>query len=258
MLNLIAAIPTVIKAVGKVTSLFRKGQKTVEEITGAPSKASTPEELRTEVGSMPPDQQNRWVEIMAKEVEMYAAQNERLATEIGLIDSNITGKLSEDAASDIAIMRMTTRPWAVRWMVYYVLFPFFLVVIDAVQNVLVTWLPFLQKWITPFGTFEYVFGVMKYPAQVDAGTLEKLAQMFSAQGGPATFAGTLYMDSIPWVVSVILGYMGLREVGKYKGYADNPPAESLAAAKPSVLTVAGKTISGGANLVSKVVGWFKK
>lgn len=258
MLQLIAAIPTIITAVSKVSELFKKGRDTVQEVTGEPSQASTPEELQTEVQQLAPEQQNRWAEVMAKEVDKYTAENERLATEIGLIDANITAKISKEAASKIAIMRMTTRPWSVRCMVLYVLFPFFLVIIDMIQHLILAWLPFLDRWIDPFNSFEYVFGVMKWPDNIDAGTLDRLASLFSSQGGPATFAGELYMQSIPWVVSIILGYMGLREVGKWRGTADKAPESTLTGGKASPVSVVAQTLSEGVNLVSSIRSWFKK
>jgi hypothetical protein len=258
MLQLLAAIPTIITAVSKVSELFKKGRDTVQEVTGEPSRASTPDELQTEVQQLPPDQQNRWAEVMAKEVDKYVAENERLAVEIGLVDANITSKISQEAASKIALMRMTTRPWAVKCMVLYVLFPFFLVIVDLVQHLILAWLPFLDRWIDPFNSFEYVFGVMKWPENVNAGTLDKLASLFSSQGGPATFAGELYMESIPWVVSIILGYMGLREVGKWKGTADEAPQIGAVGGKPSTLSVVTQTLSDGVDLVSNIRSWFKK
>jgi len=103
MMQLIAAIPTIISAVGKVTALFRKGQDAVAQVSGEASRASTPEELQREVQGMSADQQNRWAEIMAREVDRYAAENQRLATEIGLVDAQITGKLDQASASKIAM-----------------------------------------------------------------------------------------------------------------------------------------------------------
>lgn len=258
MLQFLAAIPTIISAVSKVSNLFKKGQEVVEEVTGNPSQASTPEELQTEIENLPDETKNKWAEIMAKEVEKYAAQNERLAIEIGMVDQNITGKVSADAASEIALMRMTTRPWAVRWMVYYVLFPFFLVLVDLIQILIITWLPFLGKWITPFNSFEYVFGVMKWPENLDVGKWEQIVALFSNNGGPKTFAGQLYIDSIPWVVSIILGYMGLREVGKWKGTADKPPETPLSSQKVSPTSIVSDTLTQGVNLVSQIRTWFKR
>jgi hypothetical protein len=133
-----------------------------------------------------------------------------------------------------------------------------LVLIDLVQHLIVTWLPLLDRWIKPFNSFEYVFGVMKWPENMNASTLDKLATLFSSQGGPATFAGELYMQSIPWVVSIILGYMGLREVGKWKGYADKSPESSVGGSKPAPMTVVSQTLSQGVSLVSNVRAWFKK
>ncbi|GAB3033454.1 hypothetical protein [Bowmanella dokdonensis] len=256
MMQLIAAIPNIFSAINKVSDLFGKGRQTVQQITGQASVASTPEELQTEVQQMSLDQQNRWAEIMAREVDQYLAQNERLGVEIGLVDSHITSKLDASAASKIALMRMTTRPWAVRWMVYYVMFPFFLVVIDLIQNLLVTWLPFLQRWIQPFNAFEYVFGVMRWPDHPDPGLMSGLAQLFSQGQGPVTFAGQLYMESIPWVVGIIVSYMGLREIGKIKGVADKKPEGQLqSASPPSVVTEA---LHQGVSLVGNIRSWFKK
>jgi hypothetical protein len=257
MIQLLAAIPSIITAVGKVTELFKKGKETIETVSGKPSVASTPDELQTEVEALPADQQNRWAEIMAKQVDLYAKQNERLAIEIGLVDQNITSKLEPEAANKIAMLRMTTRPWTVRLMVHYVLFPFYLVVVDLAQNILLAWLPFLKTklGIAQFNAFEYVFGVLHFPKDADPSTLEKIIKAFSDSGGPATFAGQLYMESIPWVVSIILGYMGLREIGKARGHKD---AEAPATGSVSPVSVVSKALTEGASLIDKIRGFFSK
>ena len=260
MVQLLAALPTIFSAVGKITDLFKKGRETVQEVTGNVSQASTPEELQTEVTAMTPDQQNRWAEVMAKQVDLYARQNERLAIEIGLVDQNITGKLTPEAAGEIAYLRMTTRPWTVRWMVHYVLFPFYLVVIDLIQHLLITWLPFLHSWlgIEPFNSFEYVFGVMQLPDNADAGTIQKLIDLFKESGGATTFAGELYTDSIPWVVSIILGYMGLREIGKARDAGRESAGDVPAATAGSPMSVVTKTLSQGVSLIGNIKSWFRK
>ncbi|WP_088330688.1 hypothetical protein [Lacimicrobium sp. SS2-24] len=253
MLQLVAAIPGILNAVSKVSELFSKGKRAVQEVTGQPSVSSTVEELQTEIQQLPADQQNRWAEIMAKEVDKYIAQNERLAIDIGLIDKNITHHLSQDAASEIALMRMTTRPWAVRWMVYYVLFPFFLVLVDLVQHLIVTWLPFLKRWIEPFNAFEYVFGVMRFPDNASPGALDALARLFTEGQGPATFAGKLYVESMPWVVGIIISYMGLREIGKARGVADKAPEGQL-----KQYSTVKSSLLQGTSLVANIRNWFKK
>ena len=197
---------------------------------------------------------------MAKQVDLYAKQNERLATEIGLVDQNITGKLTPEAANEIAYLRMTTRPWTVRWMVHYVLFPFYLVVIDLIQHLLLTWLPFIHSWfgIEPFNVFEYVFGVMKLPDNADAGTIQKLIDLFKESGGATTFAGELYTDSIPWVVSIILGYMGLREIGKARDTQSEGGGDMPGSTRSSPVSVVTKTLSEGVSLIGNIKSWFKK
>lgn len=255
-MQLLAALPTIFSAIRKVSELFGKGKEAVKEVKGDYSIASSPEELRSEVESMTPEQQNRWAEIMSKQVDLYAKQNERLAIEIGLVDSNITSKLSSDAADEIAYMRMTTRPWTVRLMVHFVLFPFYLVILDVVQLFAVSWLPFLTSWgISPFLAFDYVFGMVEVPAGIDASNVDKFLSLFKESGGNRTMAAELYMDSIPWVVSVILGYMGLREIGKARGHKD---ADAPVAASTAPISVVGKTLADSVGLVSQVKDWFKK
>ena len=257
MLQLLGAIPTIIAAARKVSSVFHKGQEVLAEVTGRPSESSTPEELETELRTLPEDQQNRWAETMAKEVEQYTAQNERLATEIGLIDSTLTAKLSREAVDEVAILRMTTRPWTVRWMVRYILFPFFLIFIDIAQNLILAWLPFLKRWITPFDTFGHFFGVVRPPDTGDVTILNEFAQLFADGLAPTTMAGQLYIDSVPWVVSVVVSYMGLREVGKWRGHADNAAGGGAPPPLPSTATVVGKALSESGRLVGKIKSFFK-
>ena len=257
MLPLLAALPTIFGAVQQVSSLFDKGKDVVEQVTGKPSVASTPDELQTEIQQLPQNKQNQWAEIMSKEVDKYVAQNERLATDIGLIDSNLTSKVSTDAADEAIIMRMTTRPWAVRWMVRYVLLPFILAIIDIIQNLIVTWLPFIK--IKPYNTFEHFFGVMLVPADADANALETFMKFFSESGGPTTFAGQLYIESLPWVVSVILTYMTLREVGKWNPHSGSSEQEAkVTAKKPAPISIVSKGLSESMDLVSRIRKHFRK
>lgn len=255
MIQILSAIPAIFSAISKITELFEKGKETIKKITGSPSQSSTPDELRTEVESLPKDQQNRWAEVMAKQVDLYVKQNERLAIEIGLIDENITGKMDARTANKIAELRMTTRPWTVRLMVHFVLFPFYLIIVDLVQNLVVSWLPFIKTWfhIEPFNAFEYVFGIMKLPDQSDTKAWEQIIAFLNQKGGPATFAGQIYMESIPWVVGIILGYMSLREIGKARGHKD-PEAPPVGASMP--VSIVGKTISQGISIVDRIRDWF--
>lgn len=260
MLQALAAIPTIINAISKVTDLFHAGQKAKETVTGQPSAASTPEELEAEVNAMPEAVRNQWADIMAKQVEQYAAQNQRLATEIGLIDSNITSKLDTEAANKIAVLRQTTRPWAVRMMVHYIFFPFYLIAIDLVQQLLKSWLFFWTDRIQPFRTFDYVFGNMDPSklAGLQPGVLDKLLSAFS-NGTSHTLAGQMYSQSVPWVVGIIVSYMGLREIGKARGTAGDVPLDGKTpSGQAQPPTVIGTALQTGIDLVSKVRKAFGK
>jgi hypothetical protein len=189
---------------------------------------------------------------MQHELDMYKAQNERLAIEIGLIDSNITSKLTAKDAGKIAVMRQTTRPWAVRMMVHYVFFPFYLIIVDITQEIIKKWLLFWTEKIEPVKTFDYVFGTIN-PAslsKVDPGVLDKVLSMFKDK--PHTLAGDMYIESIPWVVGIIVSYMGLREIGKTKGTSGDESTGSAAQSQTSPINIIGKAVGKGVDLVSRV------
>lgn len=240
-MGFLAAVPALLSGISTVTDLFNSGKKVVETVTGKPSTASSPEELQDEISSMTPDQQEKWAEVMTKKVELYELENERLDIEQGQIDSNITSKLSQDAADEIALMRQTTRPWAVRMMVHYMLFPFYLVCVDTAQHLLHNWIiaP-LSIGITPFNTFTYVFGAQDLSSFISqlkeftTGTIPII---------PQTSAALFYMEALPWATSIVLGYMGLRQVDKWKGTAGE--------GKPSLLAQT-------TGLVGKITNLFKK
>lgn len=258
MLQFIAAIPTIFSAISNVTELFKKGREKKEEITGTPSIASTPEELQEEISSLSLEQKNKWAELMQNELNMYKAQNERLALEIGLIDSNITSKLTVEDAGKIAVMRQTTRPWAVRMMVHYVFFPFYLIIVDIIQEIIKTWLLFWTDKIEPFKTFDYVFGTINPSSlsKVDPSVMDKVISMFKDK--PHTLAGDMYIDSIPWVVGIVVSYMGLREIGKAKGTSGDESTSNVAKINKSPLNVIGSTVDKGIDLVSKVKKIFNR
>jgi len=258
MLQFIAAIPTIISAVSRVTDLFRKGKEKIEEVTGTPSIASTPEELQEEINSLPLEQKNRWAELMQHELDLFKAQNERLAIEIGIVDTNITSQLSTEDAGKIAVLRQTTRPWAVRMMVHYVLFPFYLIIVDIIQQVLKAWLLFWTNKIQPFKTFDYVFGPLNPSAlsDIDPTLLEKFLNTFTDRSG--TLAGDMYVDSIPWVVGIIVSYMTLREIGKARGTSGDESANGALQSKKNPIDIVGKTLETGVDMVSKVRKIFRK
>jgi hypothetical protein len=200
---------------------------------------------------------------MQQQVDLFKAQNERLATEIGIVDENITAKVTTDAASKIALMRMTTRPWAVRMMVHYVFFPFYLIIADIVQELINVWLLkglFRSEGVKIVRTFDYVFGALNPAnlANVDPGALDKILALLSkADHKTHTLAGDMYIDSVPWVVSIIISYMGLREIGKLAGKSGDEEASAQGARPGGVIgETMSTTIQKGVDLVSKVKGIF--
>lgn len=193
--------------ISKVKALFSSGKKLMSDIKGEPSPAETPEELKKEFDALPIEKQKVWIDQMAAATNQYEAETERLKAQEE-ISSEIAEKVDEESASKIAIIRKTTRPWAVRQMVRVILFPFYLIGIDVIQHLIKTWLPFWTDNITPFESFQYVFGT------TGNGLMDKLGNVIGPM--PKTMAGQMYIEAIGVAVWVIVTYMGLREAGKYR------------------------------------------
>ncbi len=88
-------------------------------------------------------------------------------------------------------------------------------------------------------------------------TPEAIAQLFGAGGPmPTTLVGNMYIDAVPWVVAVILGYMGLREYGKARGTSGDVPLPP-GARPPSLMETVSSAASGAAGLVGAVKNIFR-
>lgn len=262
MLPLLALLPSIFSTLSKVTELFDAGKKVVESVSGEPSKASTPEELQKEVSQMPEQQQAQWAQVMQQKIDLYKAQNERLEIEQGRIDSNITSKLTPEAANEIAVMRQTTRPWAVRMMVHYVFFPWYLIVIDLLQELFNRWILMglfqAEKGIEVFNTFNYVFGNVVKDAKA-AGADGAIVEGIQVLTSGATTMSEMYMSSVGWATSIIITYMGLREYSKAKGTSgDTPtPVNPVSPGQDVIGSVTG-ALTSGASLIAKVRKAFGK
>lgn len=133
-------------------------------------------------------------------IGLYRAETERLQAEQGAVDADTLAALPPAAAAKVALLRMTTRPRVVLRLSHVILLPIYVIAIDgalALANIL-----------------SRAFG-----AGVE----------FEMLGATFFTAGSLYLELYTWAAptaaSVILGYMGLREVGKATGSGDHPLAK---------------------------------
>ena len=69
---------------------------------------------------------------------------------------------------------------------------------------------------------------MRFPQNADPGAMDAIVRLFAEGHVPTTFTGKLYVESMPWVVDIIISYMGLREMGKIRGVADKAPEDQFA------------------------------
>ncbi|WP_417821251.1 hypothetical protein [Terasakiella sp.] len=193
MVAFLAALPAIFSAVGQVSELFDVGKKVIEEVTGEPSSSVHPEDLKREYENLPPDQQEVFVNRMRAELDLYTAITHRLEQQGGRIDAGTLNAIPERQRGAIAKMRMTTRPWAVRWMVIAVVFP---PLATVATNLL----------LSIYNALDAAFA--EHPNQIALIALDGVLN-------------DLYTNMIGWAAGVIMTYMGMREVGKAVGQKDS-------------------------------------
>ncbi|SCA57490.1 hypothetical protein MTBPR1_60003 [Candidatus Terasakiella magnetica] len=195
-----AAIPAIFSVLKSGAELFNIGKKVVEEVKGEPSSATTPQELAEEVDQMSPEQSEKFIERMKTEIEAYEAITTRLTVQGGKMDAETLNAIPVEERGRIAVMRMTTRPWAVRWMVIAVVFPPLAIVCInsgiSVYNVL------NAAWAQTPNAIELI----------------KMGDIINA----------LYMEMVQWAALVIMAYMGVREIGKARGVKDGVSVSDVA------------------------------
>lgn len=207
-MDLLTGATLLFTGIRKVTELFSKGKELMAEVKGEASIITTPDELQAEFEKLSPDQQKVWIDKMAAATNQYEAETERLKAQES-ISSELSSKVDSETASEISYMRQTTRPWAVRQMVRVILFPFYIIGLDVIQHLLKNWLFFWTDKVKPFESFHYVFGT------TGNSLMDKLGNVIGPM--PKTLAGQMYIEAIGVAVWVIMSYMGLREVGKFRG-----------------------------------------
>lgn len=187
-------------AISGVTELFNAGKQVYNDVTGN-SAPDTPSALQSAVESLPPEQQQAFAEKMSKEIEMYQARTERLEVQGGRVDAETLSALSREAASEVAIMRMTTRPWVVRQltraMVWPVMAIFAVDILLAVSN-------------TMAAGFWVAFGDAAAPVQFDL-----VAGKFFGDNGSVYVQ--MYSQIVEYSAYIVITYMTLREAGKAGG-----------------------------------------
>jgi len=193
MVAFLAALPAVFAAIKSATDLFDVGKQVVEEIQGGNSTIQTPAELKTEVEALPPDQKARFVERMRSEIDAYEAITGRIGLQSGQVNSSTLEAIPVQKRGQIALLRMSTRPWAVRWMVIAVVFP---------PLALVT----ANLSISFYNVANAVWFLS--PAA--------LPHIHSGQ-----VMNELYLTMVGWASGIIMTYMGMREFGKAHGHNDS-------------------------------------
>jgi len=200
MVAFLAALPAIFAAIESATDLFDLGKDVVTEITGEDTQVQTAADLREKVEQLGPQDQARFVTRMKSELAFYQAITGRLTEQGGRVDAVTLKAIPERIRGRIAYLRMTTRPWAVRWMVLAVVFPpLALVCLNIGLSV-------YNVWVTAFEPDGQAV------ALIDMGTV----------------LNSLYAQMVGWASAVIMTYMGMREIGKATGHGDGVKVSDVA------------------------------
>ncbi len=192
MVAFLAALPAIFAAIKGATEVFDLGKKVIEEVKGEAVDVGSSDQLQDEVENLSPDQQASFVERMKEELQVYEAITGRMRLQGGKLDAQTLSEIPEKKRGAIAYMRMTTRPWAVRWMVIAVVFP---PLASVCANLFIAGHNVLND--------VFVFSPQNL-AMINLGEV----------------LNTLYLSMVGWASGVIMTYMGMREVGKAVGHKD--------------------------------------
>ncbi|KXJ55840.1 MAG: hypothetical protein AXW12_09505 [Thalassospira sp. Nap_22] len=219
---LLAMLPGIFTAISGATELFDAGKQVYNEVTGN-AAPDTPAALQSAVESLPPEQQQAFAERITKEIEMYRAQNERLEIQGGRVDAETLAVLTPEAATEVAVMRMTTRPWVVRQLTRAMVWPVMSVfAVDIALAVINTFIAGI--WA--------VFGEAAAPVQ-----FELVAGKFFGDGGSVYVQ--MYSQIVEYSAYIVITYMTLREAGKAGG-----PKQVVSGAINKVMTGIKSVFSG--------------
>ncbi|WP_419797388.1 MAG: hypothetical protein ACNI26_13865 [Terasakiella sp.] len=186
MVAFLAALPAIFAAMKGAADLFDVGKQVVEEIKGEAVEARSPDELREEVDKLSEPERAQFMERMKSELAFYETISNRLMMQGGQLDAEVLNAIPPRARAQVALIRMTTRPWAVRWMVIAVVFPPLAIV-------------GLNSLIAAYNVINAAFGTPS--------AMVSLIEM-------GDVLNSLYEQMVGWAAAVIMTYMGMREVGK--------------------------------------------
>jgi hypothetical protein len=191
MFGVLAALPVVFSAIDKFADLFSAGKQAYEAVTGKPSAAKSPEDLKAEVSALPPEQQQAFLRQMELQIEQYRAENERLAQQDGEVTADLLATLPMEMRAKVAWERMTTRPRIAMKAAQVLMLPVYITVFDMA--------------VTVVNGVAHAFGLVL--------DLPKLAGVFVDNNSP--YAG-LYAAAAGWAAAVVIVFMGLRQIDKDK------------------------------------------
>lgn len=198
----LAFLPTLLGIFSAAPKVFEAGKAIVAEVTGQPvPEAVTPKELIEQIKTLPPEQAQAIVDAARANIDMVKAENERLKIEGGEMTAELLVAIPEKKRAEIAVLRVTTRPWMARYAMRVIAAP----IIVAAGDYSLMWLNGIYRVFTQ---------------QRDFVPFDLFAEKIMA---PDSAYVTAYLMAAPTCVTIVLAFISVRELQK-----TGHPAEGLA------------------------------
>ncbi|WP_417625369.1 hypothetical protein [Paremcibacter congregatus] len=198
---LLALAPSIIGLFTKGGSTAEKVMNTAVDVGKAITGEDDPDQIAAALKADPQKLLEYQTQMNDVALQMYQAENERLEIEGGRVDAETLSALTPESASEVSIMRMTTRPWVVRQLTRAMVWPVMSVfAVDILIAVINTFSAGI--WA--------VFGDAPAPVQFDL-----VAGKFF--GDPDSVYVQMYSQIVEYSAYIVITYMTLREAGKAGG-----------------------------------------
>lgn len=198
---LLALAPSIIGLFTKGGSAAEKVMNTAVDIGKAITGKDNPDDIADALKADPDKLLAYQTQMNNAAIAIYQAENERLEIEGGRVDGETLAALPPEAAAEVAIQRMTTRPWVVRQLTRAMVWPLMAIfgvnIVLAVLNTLIAGI-----WA--------VAGTTASPIQFDL-----VAGKFFAD--PNGIYVQMYSKTVEYGAYIVITYMTLREAGKAGG-----------------------------------------
>jgi hypothetical protein len=196
MLPLLGLLGTILGAFEAAPKVFEAGKAIVETISGKPvAPEATPKDVVETIKALPPEQQQAALQAIQGNIELYRAETERIKIEGGEMTAELLTAVPDKKRAEVAVLRMTTRPWLARYAMHVIAAP----IIVAAGDYSLMWANGIYRVISQQRAFV---------------PFDLFAEKIMAEGSAYVLA---YQWAAPTCMAIVLAFIGARATEKAGG-----------------------------------------